>query len=47
MIILQNTRKYACITSLELLLNCGVSAHSKDSAPLRHWHLNNSKGGKR
>ena len=47
MIILQNT--HMGITTLELLLNChnGVSAYSKDSAPFRHWHLNNSKGGKR
>ena len=44
-IILQNTR--LGITTLELLLNYGVSAYSKDSAPFRHWHLNNSKGGKR
>ena len=36
MIILQNTR--LGITTLELLLNYGVSAYSKDSAPFRHWH---------
>ncbi len=35
------------IATLELLLNYNdVSAYSKDSAPFRHWHLNNSKGGK-
>ena len=46
MIILQNT--HMGIATLELLLNYNdVSAYSKDSAPFRHWHLNNSKGGKR
>ncbi len=44
MIILQNT--HMGIATLELLLNYDVSAYSKDSAPFRHWHLNNSKGGK-
>ena len=41
------SRKLLGITTLELLLNYGVSAYSKDSAPFRHWHQNNSKGGKR
>ena len=45
-IILQNT--HMGITTLELLLNYNdVSAYSKVSAPIRHWHLNNGKGGKR
>ena len=46
MIILQNT--HMGIATLELLLNYNdVSAYSKVSAPIRHWHLNNGKGGKR